>query len=47
MDRIGKFKRVKEDQQQGEGKAKVVSHDRRDVRSDRYSNNRPRGYFAG
>ena len=39
MDHIDEYKQVKEDQQQGKGKAKVVSQDRRDVRSDRYNNN--------
>ena len=41
MNRIDKYKWVEEDQQQGKGKAKVVSQDRRDSRSDRYNNNRP------
>ena len=41
MDRIDEYKWVKEGQQQGKGKAKVVSQDRRDSRSDRYNNNRP------
>ena len=41
MDRIDKYKRVEEDQQQGKGKAKVVFKDRRDFRSDKYNNNRP------
>ena len=35
MDRIDKYKRVKEDQQQGKGKAKVVTQERRDFRSNR------------
>ena len=39
MDHIDKYKQIEEDQQQGKGKAKVVSQDKRDVRSDRYSNN--------
>ena len=39
MDRIDKYKRVKEDQQLGKGKAKVVPQERRDFRSDRFSNN--------
>ena len=39
MDHIDEYKQVEEDQQQGKGKAKVVSQDRRDVRSDRYNNN--------
>ena len=40
MDRIDEYKRVEEDQQQGKGKAKVIPHDRKDFRSDRYNNNR-------
>ena len=39
MDSIDGYKRVKKDQQQGKGKAKVVLQDRRDLRSDRYNNN--------
>ena len=46
MDQIDKYKRVKEDQQQGKGKAKVIPQERRDFRSDRYNNNRPRRDFA-
>ena len=33
MDRIDKYKRIKEDQQQGKGKAKVISQEMRDFRS--------------
>ena len=47
MDRIEEYKRVEEDQQQGKGKAKVVPQDRRDFRSNRYNNNRPRRDFIG
>ena len=47
MDRIDEYKQVKEDQQQGKGKAKVVLQDRRDLRLDRYNKNRPRRDFAG
>ena len=47
MDRIEEYKRVEEDQQQGKGKAKVVPQDRRDFRSNRYNNNRPRRDFTG
>ena len=47
MNRIDKYKWVEEDQQQGKGKAKVVSQDRRDFRSDRYNDNRPRRDFRG
>ena len=39
MDRIDKYKRVKEDQQQGKGKAKVIPQERRDFQSDRFNNN--------
>lgn len=38
---------MEEDQQQGKGKAKVTSQDRRDFRVERYSNNRLRRDFAG
>ncbi|XP_065638946.1 uncharacterized protein LOC136071495 [Quercus suber] len=47
MDRIDKYKRVKEDQQQGKGKDKVIPQERRDFRSDRYSNNEQRRDFSG
>ena len=47
MDRIDKYKRVEEDQQQGKGKAKVIPQEIRDFRRDRYNNNRPRRDFAG
>ena len=46
MDRIDKYKRVEEDQQQGKGKAKAIPQERRDFRSDRYNNNRPKRDFA-
>ena len=36
MDRIDKYKRIENDQQQGKGKAKVIPQERRDFRSDRY-----------
>ena len=39
MDRIDKYKRVEENQQQGKGKAKVIHQERRDFRSNRYNNN--------
>ena len=42
MDQVDKYKRIEDDQQQGKGKAKVVPQERRDFRSDRYNNNRPR-----
>ena len=47
MDRIDKYKRVEEDQQQGKGKAKVIPQEKRDFRSDQYNNNRPQRNFAG
>ena len=47
MDRIDKYKRVEEDQQQGKGKNKVIPQELRDFRSDRYNNNKPRRDFAG
>ena len=47
MDRIDKYKRVKEDQLQGKGKAKVIPQEKRDFRSDRYNNNQPRKDFVG
>ena len=47
MDRIDKYKKVKEDQQQGKQKAKFIPRERRDFKSDRYNNNRPRRDFVG
>ncbi|XP_065637933.1 uncharacterized protein LOC112007430 [Quercus suber] len=47
MDQIGKYKKVEEDQQQGKGKDKVIPQERRDFRSNQYSNNKPRKDFAG
>jgi len=47
MDRIDEYKRVEEDQQQGKGKAKVIPHDRRDFRLEKYNSNRPKRNFAG
>ena len=47
MDRIDKYKRVEEDQQLGKGKTKVIPHEMRNFRSDRFNNNRPRRNFAG
>ena len=40
MDRIDKYKRVEENQQQGKGKAKVIPQEMRDFRSNQYNNNR-------
>ena len=42
MDRVDKYKRIKDDQQQGKGKAKVIPQEMREFRSDRYNNNQPR-----
>ena len=47
MDRIDKYRRIEEDQLQGKGKVKVIPQERRDFRSDRIQNNRPRIEFAG
>ena len=47
MDRINKYKKAEEDQQQGKGKAKVIPQEMRDFRLNRYNNNRPRRDFAG
>ena len=47
MDCIDKYKRVKEDQQQRKGKAKVIPQDKRAFRSDRYNNNRSLSDFTG
>ena len=47
MDRIDKYRRVEEDQLQGKGKAKVIPQERRDFRSDRVHNNRPRKDVVG
>ena len=42
IDRVEKYKMIEDDQQQGKGKAKFVPQKRREFRSDRYNNNRPR-----
>ena len=47
MDQIDKYKRVKEDQEQGKGNGKVISQERRDFKLDRYNNNRHRRDFSG
>ena len=47
MDRVDKYMRIEDDQQQGKGKAKVIPQERRDFRSNRYNNNRPRRDYAG
>ena len=46
MDRINKYKRVVEDQMQGKEKEKVIPQERKDFRSDRYTNSHPRKDFA-
>nr|XP_023887888.1 uncharacterized protein LOC112000015 [Quercus suber] len=47
MDMIDKYKRVEEDQQQRKGKDKVILQERRDFKSDRYSNNKQQRDFIG
>ena len=47
MDRVDKYKRIEDDQQQGKGKAKVIPQERRDFKSDRYNNNRLRRDYVG
>ena len=47
MERIDKYKRVEEDQQQGKGKGKAIPQERGDFRSDRYNYNRPQRDFTG
>ena len=42
MDRVDKYKRIEDDQQQEKGKTKAIPQERRDFRSNRYNNNRPR-----
>ena len=34
MDRVDKYKSIEDDQQQGQGKSKVILQERRDFRSD-------------
>ena len=47
IDQIDKYKRVEEEQLQSKGKEKVIPQERRDFRSDQYTNNHPRRDFAG
>ena len=47
MDRIDKYKRVEEDQQQGKGKAKVIPHEKRDFRSKQFNTVRPWKDYVG
>ena len=42
MDRINKYKRVEKDQQQGKCKVKVIPHERKDFRLDRFNTVQPR-----
>ena len=42
MDRVDKYKRIEDDQQQGKEKAKFVPQEMRDFRQDKYNNNRLR-----
>ena len=46
MDRVDKYKRIEDDQQQGKGKAKVILQEMRDFKSDRYNNSRSRRDYA-
>ena len=46
MDKIDKYRRIKEDQLQGKGKTKVIPQETRDSRSDQIQNNRPQRDFA-
>ena len=46
MDRVDKYKRIKDDQQQGKGKAKVIPQEMRNLRSDQYNNNQPKRDYA-
>ena len=47
MDRVDKYKRIEDDQQQGKWKAKVILQERRGFRSNRYNNNWPRRDYVG
>ena len=47
MDRVDKYKRIEDDQQQGKWKAKVIPQEIRDFRSNRYNNKRPRRDYVG
>nr|XP_023882028.1 uncharacterized protein LOC111994389 [Quercus suber] len=47
MDRIDKYKRTEEDQQQRKGKDKVIPQKRRDFCSNQYSNNKSRRDYTG
>ena len=47
MDRVDKYKRIEDDQQQGKRKAKVIPQERKDFRLDRYNNNQLRRDYVG
>ena len=47
IDMIDNYRRIEEDQLLGKGKAKVIPQERRDSKSDRSQNNRPRRDFSG
>ena len=47
MDRVDKYKRIEDDQQQGKWKGKVIPQAKRDFRLDRYNNNRLRRDYVG
>ena len=47
MDRVDKYKRIEDNQQQGKGKAKVIPQEMRDFRSDQHNNNRLRRDYVG
>ena len=47
MDRVDKYNRIEDDQQQGKGKAKAIPQETRDFRSDQYNNNRPIRDYVG
>ena len=46
MDRVDKYKRIEDDQQQRKRKAKVVPQERRDFRSNKYNNNQLRRDYS-
>ena len=46
INRIDKYRRIKEDQLQGKGKTKVILQEMRDFRSDWVQNNQPWRDFA-
>ena len=46
MDRVDKYERIEDDQQQGKGKAKVIPQEKRDFRTDQYNNNWPRREYV-